>query len=83
MKTTVSSKGQIILPAQIRRQDQIEAGQEFDVERLEAGQYKLTRAAPPRNHGLVKLLLACPVKDWFQPAARTESTNDLRIHRLG
>ena len=83
MKTTVSTKGQIILPAEFRRQDHIEAGQEFDLERLEAGHYKLTRAAPPRNHGLVKLLLACPVKDWFQAAERTESTNDLRIPRFG
>ena len=32
MKTTVSSKGQIVLPAEIRKQDGIEAGQEFEVD---------------------------------------------------
>jgi AbrB family looped-hinge helix DNA binding protein len=38
MKTTVSSKGQIVLPAEIRRQDRIEAGQEFEIERLDRGE---------------------------------------------
>ena len=36
MRTRVSSKGQIVLPAELRQQDAIEAGQEFEVERLEA-----------------------------------------------
>jgi AbrB family looped-hinge helix DNA binding protein len=36
MRTTVSTKGQIILPAEIRRADRIEPGQEFEVERIEA-----------------------------------------------
>lgn len=62
MKTTVSSKGQIVLPAEIRRLDEIEAGQEFGVERIEAGEYRLTLRTRRRNDGLVKLLLACPVK---------------------
>jgi AbrB family looped-hinge helix DNA binding protein len=31
MKTRVSLKGQIVLPAELRRRDGIEAGQEFDV----------------------------------------------------
>jgi AbrB family looped-hinge helix DNA binding protein len=83
MKTTVSSKGQIILPAELRRQDHIEAGQEFEVERIDQGKYRLTRAAQPRNKGLVKLLLACPVKGWFKPAKRTETTNDVKVPKLG
>ncbi|MBA2301045.1 MAG: AbrB/MazE/SpoVT family DNA-binding domain-containing protein [Acidobacteria bacterium] len=37
MKTTVSSKGQIVLPAELRQLDTIEAGQEFEVERIAAG----------------------------------------------
>jgi AbrB family looped-hinge helix DNA binding protein len=32
MKTTVSTKGQIILPAEIRQRDGIESGQVFEVE---------------------------------------------------
>ena len=43
MKTTVSTKGQIILPAEIRRRDGIESGQEFEVERIERGEYRLKR----------------------------------------
>jgi AbrB family looped-hinge helix DNA binding protein len=37
MKTTVSSKGQIVLPAEFRQMDRIEPGQEFDIERIERG----------------------------------------------
>jgi AbrB family looped-hinge helix DNA binding protein len=49
MKTTVSSKGQIVLPAEFRQIDTIEPGQEFDVERLDRGDYRLVRREPPRN----------------------------------
>jgi AbrB family looped-hinge helix DNA binding protein len=64
--TTVSSKGQIVLPAKIRQQDRIEAGQEFEIERIDEGEYLLKRKTRRANEGLVKLLLACPVKDWFR-----------------
>jgi len=83
MKTTVSTKGQIVLPAEIREMDGIKAGQEFDVERIDSGDYRLKRKAPPRNQGLVELLLACPVKDWFTPMDRTETTADIQTPNLG
>jgi AbrB family looped-hinge helix DNA binding protein len=83
MKTTMSSKGQIVLPAEIRNQDGIAAGEEFDIERIEAGEYRLKRRARPRNKGLVDLLLACPVKDWFLPMERRETTDDIRAPRVG
>ena len=83
MKTTVSTKGQIILPAEIRRRDHIEAGQEFEVERLEPGTYRLTRTSGRRNKGLLALLRACPVKGWFRPADRRETTEDLKPPKLG
>jgi AbrB family looped-hinge helix DNA binding protein len=76
MKTRVSSKGQIVLPAQIRAQDRIEAGQEFEVERLDRGDYRLRRCAPPPNQGLVDWLLACPAKGYFVPIL-SESTDAL------
>jgi AbrB family looped-hinge helix DNA binding protein len=76
MVTTVSTKGQIVLPAEIRDQDGIQAGQEFEVERIDCGEYRLRRRAR-RNEGLVKLLLACPVKGWFKPIARSETTDDI------
>jgi AbrB family looped-hinge helix DNA binding protein len=76
MKTTVSSKGQIVLPAEIRRQDRIEASQEFEVERLERGEYRLKRRSPPPNEGVVDWLLACPEKGFFV-AIESESTDTL------
>ena len=83
MKTTVSTKGQIILPAEFRQQDGIEPGQEFEVERIDRGEYRLKRKERPRNEGLVKLLLACPVKGWFKPADRSETTDDIDVPKLG
>ena len=65
MKTTVSAKGQIVLPAEFRRMDRVEPGQEFDVERVARGDYHLVRRAPPRNQGAIDWLLACPEKDFF------------------
>jgi len=76
MKTTVSSKGQIVLPAEIRQQDGIEAGQEFEVERLHRGSYRLVRRTPRPNEGLVDWLLACPEKGFFVPI-ESESTDAL------
>jgi len=83
MKTTVSTKGQIILPAEFRQQDGIEPGQEFEVERIDRGEYRLKRKERPRNDGLVKLLLACPVKGWFKPADRSKTTDDIDVPNLG
>jgi AbrB family looped-hinge helix DNA binding protein len=83
MKTTVSSKGQIVLPAEIREQDGVRAGQKFEVERIDRGEYRLTRTDRAHNEGLVDLLLACPAKDWFRPADRRETTDDVLIPRVG
>ena len=83
MKTTISSKGQIVLPAEIRQQDDIKPGQEFEVQRIDHGEYLLKRTKRRRNEGLVHLLLSCPVKDWFQPADRAETTDDISGPRLG
>jgi AbrB family looped-hinge helix DNA binding protein len=83
MKTTVSTKGQIILPAEIRQRDGIEPGQEFRIERIDRGEYRLVRLAARPNEGLVELLLACPVKGWFKPMERTETTGDIEVPHLG
>ena len=76
MKTTVSSKGQIVLPAEIRLRDRIEAGQEFEIERLDRGEYLLKRRAASPNEGVVDWLLACPEKGFFVPI-ESESTDTL------
>ena len=76
MKTTVSTKGQLILPAEIRQRDNIEPGQEFEVERINRGEYRLLHREPPPNEGLVDWLLACPEKGYFVPI-ESESTDTL------
>jgi len=77
MKTTISSKGQIVLPAKLRNEDGIQPGEEFEIERLDCGKYLLRRTRKRRNEGLLQLLLACPAKGWFQSADRTEITDNL------
>ncbi len=76
MKTTVSTKGQIVLPAEIRSQDGIEPGDEFEIERIESGEYRLLRLTPRRNQGLLEWLLGCPEKGYFVPI-ESESTDTL------
>lgn len=76
MKTIVSSKGQIVLPAELRKQDGIRSGQRFDIERVEAGRYLLKKSPEPGSDGVVDWLLACPDKGWFTPVP-SESTDAL------
>jgi AbrB family looped-hinge helix DNA binding protein len=76
MKTTMSSKGQIVLPVALREQDRLEPGEEFELERVGRGEYRLVRRTPLPNEGLVDWLLACPEKGFFVPI-ESESTNTL------
>ncbi len=76
MKTVISSKGQIVLPAEIRKQDDLRTGQQFEIERIERGEYLLKRREPAPNEGLMEWLLSCPEKDFFVPI-ESESTDTL------
>ncbi len=76
MKTVISSKGQIVIAADIRNLDKIETGQAFDIERVKKGEYRLVVAEHPKNQGLIDTLLACPVKGWFMPI-ESESTGTI------
>lgn len=64
------------MPAEFRQQDNIEAGQEFEIERLDRGEYRLVRRSVPPNEGVVEWLLACPEKGFFVPV-ESESTDML------
>ena len=64
-----------MLPAELRQLDRIEAGQEFDVERIAPGEYRIVRRKAS-NEGLVDWLLACPEKGFFVPI-QSESTDTL------
>jgi AbrB family looped-hinge helix DNA binding protein len=76
LRTRVSSKGQLVLPAEIRRQDRLEPGQEFEIERVRRGEYRLVRRLTRSNAGLVDWLLACPEKGFFVPL-ESESTDSI------
>ena len=76
MTATVSSKGQIVLPGELRKQDGVESGQQFEVERIDRGEYRLVRVEPPKNDGLVEWLLSCQEKGFFVPI-ESESTDTL------
>ncbi len=79
MKTTISSKGQIVLPAELRREDDLRTGDQFEVERLDEGAYVLRRVTGRPNRGLVSLLRTCPGQDWFVPVERGETTDDVPV----
>jgi AbrB family looped-hinge helix DNA binding protein len=76
MTTTISTRGQIVLPAEFRQQDGILPGQEFDIERIDRGEYRLVRRQPRPKKGLMNWLLACPDKGFFIPM-ESESTDTL------
>jgi AbrB family looped-hinge helix DNA binding protein len=76
MRTTISSKGQIVLPAELRRVDGIEPGQQFEVERIDRGEYRLIRREPPPNEGMMDWLRGCPAGDYFVPI-ESETTDSL------
>jgi AbrB family looped-hinge helix DNA binding protein len=76
MKTTISSRGQIVLPAELRERDTIEVGDVFEIERLDEADYRLVRRKSRPNRGLVDWLLACPTKGYFAPV-ESESTDTL------
>jgi len=77
MNTQLSSKGQIVLPVEIRDVDQLTPGQVFEIERVAAGEYLLKRVREPGKPGLMQWLKECPSTDWFREV-ESESTDSLR-----
>ena len=65
-----------MLPAELRQQDRIEPGQEFEVERVDRGEYRLIRRKSRPNEGVIDWLLSCPDKGFFVPI-ESESTDRL------
>jgi AbrB family looped-hinge helix DNA binding protein len=76
MRTTMSTKGQIVLPAALRAADGLKPGEEFEIDRLGPDEYRLTRITPPPNRGVVDWLCSCPERDWFVEI-ESESTDSL------
>jgi bifunctional DNA-binding transcriptional regulator/antitoxin component of YhaV-PrlF toxin-antitoxin module len=76
VKTVISSRGQLVLPAELRARDGVDAGDVFEIERLDEADYRLVRRKTRPNRGLVDWLLACPGKGYFTPVG-SESTDTL------
>ena len=54
----------------------MEAGQEFEIERLDRGDYRLVRRGARASQGVVDWLLECPERGYFVPV-ESESTDSL------
>lgn len=68
MTTTISEKGQLVIPKNIRQRRHIRPGDDFEVlapEGTEDIVLRKIQRAP--NEGLVDLLLRCPVKGFAVP----------------
>lgn len=76
MITTINPDGGLNVPAELLRKDGHAPGQQVEVERLDAGLYRVARRTTDSNWRLVDWLLACPEKDFFVPIP-SESTDDL------
>jgi AbrB family looped-hinge helix DNA binding protein len=76
VRTTISTKGQIVIPAELRFADGIQPGEQFEVDRIAPDAYRLTRIAPPANRGVLSWLRSCPEHDWFVEVP-SESTDTL------
>jgi AbrB family looped-hinge helix DNA binding protein len=60
MTTVLSKKGQIVLPAEVRKQLGLAAGDDFEILVEDDQTIVLRRITRAPNKGLVDLLLECP-----------------------
>ena len=82
MTTTLSANGLIEIPEVFRKADALQPGQRCEIERLGQGEYRLRvgDAVVPAEarERLIDVLSSCPVKDFFTPMERSETTDDLK-----
>jgi AbrB family looped-hinge helix DNA binding protein len=76
VRASISTKGQIVIPAELRAEDELSPGDTFEIKRVKAGEYLFRRLKKAPNKGLTDWLLSCPVKGYFQPIP-SESTDEL------
>lgn len=81
MTTMLSADGLIEIPEVFRKTDALQPGQRCDIERVGQGEYRVSvkggQTEEPRK-SWVDILLACPVKGWYEPMERSETTDDLK-----
>ena len=76
MTTTLSAKGQIVIPKKIREVKRLRAGDDFDVS-LEEDAIVLRPLR--RSKGLIEVLLACPVKGLAVPRRRKDFPRKIEL----
>ncbi|HMC27718.1 MAG TPA: AbrB/MazE/SpoVT family DNA-binding domain-containing protein [Verrucomicrobiae bacterium] len=76
MTTTLSAKGQIVIPKKIREVKRLRAGDDFDVS-LEEDAIVLRPLR--RSKGLIEVLLACPVKGLVVPRRRKDFPRKIEL----
>lgn len=74
MTTVLSQTGQIVLPGLVREQLNLHAGDDFEVFVEDDDSITLRRISQLANHGLVDLLLACPIP--FEIPARARQCSE-------
>ncbi len=74
--TTLSTKGQIVIPQAVRERKNLQPGDELEIQET-AGGFEVRKKS--RNEGLVKHLLACPVKGEGLPPNRRKQSPRRRI----
>jgi translation initiation factor 2 alpha subunit (eIF-2alpha) len=81
MTTILSADGLLEIPEAFRKADALKPGQRCDIERLGLGEYRVRvqdQNVSESEESWVDVLLACPVKGWFEPIERHETTDDLK-----
>jgi hypothetical protein len=79
MTTVLSADGLIEIPEAFRKADSLKPGQRCDIERVGEGKYRVsiqTAHEQPKER-LIDVLRSCPVKDFFVPMERKETTDDI------
>jgi AbrB family looped-hinge helix DNA binding protein len=77
MTTTVSSKGQIVIPAPIRQRLQLRPGDQLSVNERE-NEIVLKKAGRTRKKPLVQWMLDCPAAD-FQIDRLRDRPKDVKL----
>ena len=80
MTTVLTANGLLEIPEEFRKADSLQAGQSCDIERVSKGEYRLhvtpVNKLKPKER-LIDVLRSCPVKGFYTPLERVETTDDL------
>jgi hypothetical protein len=85
MTTILSADGRLEIPGAFRKADALKPGQRCDIERLGQGEYRVSvkdQNVSELEESWVDVLLACPVKGWFEPNDRRKTTAFLKCQFL-